>query len=354
MRRIRSLRAFRSWLRGLKWPASALAFACAIVALCGSNPGFAQEQVAVRQIADALGFDEADRKRAERGEFVWIEQDEETKKQISIAAAAIIPLDLDEAYRRSVRGEVFRVDETMLAFGEIVDPKAAAESIDRMPLDEDELHELASAEPGEQFNLSPEEWKAIAAGDRNDLGSVAKTYRTLLANRAKRFAAQGLDGIAPYARPDGGQVDAASELRGLIAADEVLRMDWPELYQSIVGYPKIVTEEPIDSRFFWTVQKIQDRPTPILRHRMTVRARDRVVVVDRQFYAAQSYNVLQVIAGAFETAEGTVLIYSNRTSTDQVAGFGSAAAHAIGRKLMAKEVEALFDASIESLVDAPN
>jgi hypothetical protein len=39
---------------------------------------------------------------------------------------------------------------------------------------------------------------------------------------------------------------------------------------------------------------------------------------------------------------GTVVVYSNHTSTDQVAGFGGGAKRSIGSKLMASELEGMF------------
>jgi len=42
-------------------------------------------------------------------------------------------------------------------------------------------------------------------------------------------------------------------------------------------------------------------------------------------------------------AKGTLAIYTNRTSTDQVEGFGSSAKNAIGERIMAKQLRELFD-----------
>ena len=43
--------------------------------------------------------------------------------------------------------------------------------------------------------------------------------------------------------------------------------------------------------------------------------------------------------------EGTLVVYTNHTSTDQVAGFGGGAKRSIGRKFMAAQLEKSFERS---------
>jgi len=40
--------------------------------------------------------------------------------------------------------------------------------------------------------------------------------------------------------------------------------------------------------------------------------------------------------------EGTLVVYTNRTSTDQVAGFGGGAKRSMGEKVMASQLADLF------------
>lgn len=42
---------------------------------------------------------------------------------------------------------------------------------------------------------------------------------------------------------------------------------------------------------------------------------------------------------------GTLVVYANHTSTDQVAGFGRSAKRGIGRKFMAAQLERSFEPS---------
>jgi hypothetical protein len=41
--------------------------------------------------------------------------------------------------------------------------------------------------------------------------------------------------------------------------------------------------------------------------------------------------------------QGTLVLYTNHTSTDKVGGFGAGMKRGIGRKLMANQIEKLFE-----------
>lgn len=62
------------------------------------------------------------------------------------------------------------------------------------------------------------------------------------------------------------------------------------------------------------------------------------IIVSRQFYVGHSYNSSHVVAGGMPYKEGTLVFYSTRSSTDQVAGMGSSLKHSKGREQMKKEM----------------
>jgi hypothetical protein len=62
----------------------------------------------------------------------------------------------------------------------------------------------------------------------------------------------------------------------------------------------------------------------------------------REFYVGHSYNSLHIVVGALPGKEGTVIFYMNRTSTDQVAGFGGGLKRKIGSGMLRDEVVKLF------------
>ncbi len=72
--------------------------------------------------------------------------------------------------------------------------------------------------------------------------------------------------------------------------------------------------------------------------------------MQRHYYVSTGYNVEQAIAGFLPVKEGTLVIYTNRTTTDQLAGLGSSTKRTIGRKIMAGELKKLFEKSRAAVV----
>ncbi len=56
-----------------------------------------------------------------------------------------------------------------------------------------------------------------------------------------------------------------------------------------------------------------------------------------------SYNVVQILAAFLPVKGGTLVLYSNRTSTDQVTGFGASTKRTLGTKVMTSQIEGLFE-----------
>ena len=52
---------------------------------------------------------------------------------------------------------------------------------------------------------------------------------------------------------------------------------------------------------------------------------------------------MQIVAGIFPVKEGALVVYANRTFTDQLGGFGASAKQAIGRKIMGSQLAALYE-----------
>jgi hypothetical protein len=83
-------------------------------------------------------------------------------------------------------------------------------------------------------------------------------------------------------------------------------------------------------------------PTIALVHGLVVPDGDAIVALQRQFYVSEGFNCEQAVAAFLPADGGTVVVYTNHTSTDQVAGFGGGAKRAIGSKLLASQLEGLF------------
>ena len=55
------------------------------------------------------------------------------------------------------------------------------------------------------------------------------------------------------------------------------------------------------------------------------------------------YNSEQAIAAFLPTQSGTLVVYANRTSTDQIEGFGGGAKRSIGSRVLASQLQSLFE-----------
>jgi hypothetical protein len=66
------------------------------------------------------------------------------------------------------------------------------------------------------------------------------------------------------------------------------------------------------------------------------------MMLQRQYYVSEGFNSVQAIAALLPVSGGTIVIYSNHTSSDQVEGIGGGAKRSIGRDMMAAQLEGLF------------
>lgn len=82
-----------------------------------------------------------------------------------------------------------------------------------------------------------------------------------------------------------------------------------------------------------------------LRGSLSMPVDDGYVLADREFYVSHDYNEMQAIGGLLPVEGGTAVVYLNRTTTDQLGGFGASAKQAIGRTMMANQISEIFEKS---------
>jgi hypothetical protein len=70
---------------------------------------------------------------------------------------------------------------------------------------------------------------------------------------------------------------------------------------------------------------------------------DAWLIAHRQYYVTASYNVVQILAGFLPVKDGTLVVYVNRTSTNQVTGFGGSTKRTLGTKVMTSQIKGLFE-----------
>ena len=315
------------WL-AVALPVGAMPAAAEVLALLGMSPG---------QLA-----------KLERGEIISQPNQEASDKELAMDTALYLPVPLAKVFGYLQRAEVEGIDADILAHGEIA-PNAGLAAFRGFAFSAnqpDEVEGLLYAEPGERFNLSAEEIDSfkplrekLADADRAvQAEAVSRHYQEILLGRWQAYRKGGLAGVAPYAHPEGiPAAEPAAELRAAAVGDQTLARYYPGLNQAWLEYPAGLPAG-VAEQFFWLNRTVEGRPTAILGHRLVQSAADGAVIAIRHYYVGHSYNSINLVIGCLPHRDGTLVFYSQRTSTDQVAGMASGLKHAIGRGQMKNQM----------------
>jgi hypothetical protein len=207
-----------------------------------------------------------------------------------------------------------------------------------------EARRYLEAAPGSALNLSTTEmaaFQALRAGGPSGQRQVEQALRQMLLARYRAYRSQGLEGIAPYARGENEKTQPADALRSATEVAECVKKYAPSFYAVLMRYPQELPPG-LSERFFWLRYSMAGRPNFTLRHRLAMPLDNAYVVADREYYVGFDYNETQAIAALLPIAEGTAAVYVDRTTTDQLGGFGASAKQAIGRSVLAKQIGEIF------------
>lgn len=198
-----------------------------------------------------------------------------------------------------------------------------------------------NARPGGNLNLSSAEIQAFQALKGEATSALETQVKKSLLERYRAYRHSGLDGIAPYDR-GGEERSGGADLRSAGQALSVVKEHAPAFYDTLLHYP----ERPasgFSETFNWQRYKAHGDAVFILTHGFQVEhPNGAFAACQRQFYVSGGYNVEQAVAGFLPVPKGSLVIYTNRTSTDQVGGFGGGAKRSMGEKVMASQLKELF------------
>jgi len=289
------------------------------------------------------GFSDDELKRVLAGEFVARDLEPTSDREIAVAIAYLVDLPPAEVSKRLDSRLLERVDPNTIAFG-VIEGDGTLDDFSGIELTPDsktraELYR--NAKPGDALNLSQREIQTFRSHEKAPLDALQEQVRRTLQTRYRAYRSKGLDGIAPFERSDGKTFDPAAELRRASEAARHLEKHAPNFYKLLLGETQ--TAPGLDEYYEWSNYDANGTPIFILTHRFAMMDGDAALTAQRQYYVSRSYNVEQSIALFLPVKEGTLVLYENRTSTDQVGGFGGSAKRRIGSKLMAKSLEELFE-----------
>jgi hypothetical protein len=309
----------------------------------------------VDEVLRDLQFTPDELKRAKGGTIVERPVSEGSERELSMAFTLLAktkPEDVAKLYREARDLETVKVIKSL---GRIPGEGTPAdfEKAALQPNPDKEAVRYLDAEPGDTLNLDATEIAAFQAlksaskGKAVPVKEVEQLVRQGLLARLQAYRTKGLAGIAPYQRGRSVQLSAGNELLRATKESVYLAKYLPALHDVLMNYPAAkekVKKDKFEESFYWYNLDLFDRPTFVLAHRVAMFADYAYVAVERQFYASHDYNSMQQIVAALQTNDGTLLIYVGRVSTDQVAGFTSAAAHPVARTVMAPYIKDMFEA----------
>jgi hypothetical protein len=307
----------------------------------------------VDEIMKELKLSDTDQENVRQGEIVDWSPPEGSDRELALGMVFLVKAkkeDLFENYRKAM---VLRDVSVITAHGTIAGEGSMTDlaGVELKPNAKKEAKRYLNVEPGDELNLDAKEIAAFhalkSAGKDGQVPvkKVEELIRQGLLARYQTYHKQGLAGIAPYERGGKDQRRAGDEL--LLSTKQLsgVAKHLPVFYNFLLNYPNGLPKEEaknLEEFFYWLNIDIFGRPTYVLVHRMLYHVGDAAFAVERQYYASHDYNsMLQGIA-ALPTKEGMFLFYVGRVSTDQVAGFTSAALHPVSRAIAAPYIKDMF------------
>jgi hypothetical protein len=312
-----------------------------LLLVVGASP--ARAAPTVEQIGGDLGLDAAAIARVRQGALVQAFPKECSERDLAVGFVFMVkrpPADVAAIFRR---GGDMPADPNVLATHGL----AAAADLDGLrpaARSGDEAKRYLGARASDELNLGASELATLQKlGERATPADVDQALHKLLWARYQAYRARGLDGIEPYARADGHTRAGGDELRAVVTQVLPIVQKYAPAFADVLAHYPRGRPAGLEESFHWILYNLDNRPTPTLRHRMTLNVEGGLVAADRELYVGHGYNVMQAIGALLPVDGGTIVFYGAHTSTDQVGGRSSGLKHSIGRRVMAKQLEKIFE-----------
>lgn len=302
----------------------------------------------LEQLMTDFGFSKDDVQRVRNGELVKGTAKETSNQEIAATMVFLVKAPAQTLVSVFEAGRGFKNDPQVQKFAEIEGEGSADDCKSVVAqLGNSEAKRYLDAEPGDKLNLSAPEiaaFHALKTGGAAGQEQVEPAIQRQLLARYQAYRSKGLAGIAPYARGRNKETQPAEALRRATEAAKGLEKYASSFHSVLLNYPQGVGAG-LEQRFFCIRYAMSGRPTFTLRHRLSMPVEDGHVLADREFYVSHDYNEMQAIGGLLPVEGGTAVVYLNRTTTDQLGGFGASAKQAIGRTMMANQISEIFEKS---------
>ncbi len=295
-------------------------------------PAIQAQDVSPGELGARIGLSERAIERVKAGEIVSEPLEPSSDKDLSLAVVMRLDAPIGTLFD-FVDADRVSEYQTVVIAEEQVDPAAPSLAALTLPPD---LRERLARDPAGTFYMSEAEARRVAAAAAGGPDAAQDAYREALAERVRAYWEKGIEGIEPYAgkgRSPADDLTHANEASRKIVRGRTTRAE--------LDAPPARSPGKATHKIYWSLQKGRDQAAPVLIHRILYREDDGELFVQRRFYSGYDYDALQTLVGVLPSSVGgSVVFYTNRTYTAQVAGFGGGAKRSIGRKLLEGEVVA--------------
>jgi hypothetical protein len=314
-----------------------------MIVFISSLPLFASAQLTADEVLSEMGWSAGEKEKILAGEFVSGQVKSVSDRDLAISMGFLVKVPPSDLVAEVMAGKLMKANPQIKTHGEISRGGSLQDLASLKLVDADDY---LNAKPGDKINLDAEEISAFNAikGKPEAQQAAEKELHKMLLARYQAYRKSGLKGITPYDRGNRKKTDPGEDLLLNTDAARILKKYVPSFQKVMLEYPK-ATIDGLEEQFSWVLYDIDGKPNYVLAHHFSAPAGDVQVVVNRQYYVANTYNVMQEVAGFFPVHEGTLVVYVNHLSTDQVAGFGGSSKRKIGGHVMANKIEELFKKS---------
>ena len=297
-----------------------------------------------------VGFAQKDVDKALCGEVVRFAMEMLTERELAVAFAVVIQKTTDELETMFLENlgkeESDEMLQQLVNQNDDDDGSLDFSLVKFLPPSSEKDMVAAYVDPksggANELNLSADEWVSFRALDKKTatVSQVEEILRTVLAKRLELYRQKGLEGIPPYQRKGGKSFDSGKELLERCQKLTIIRKIAPEIVQYMQDYPNSKpTTGVVKESFSWMNYNIDEKPTFCLVHKVTWKRPDIVILFHRHFYVSRGHNSVQAVGGGQPLDDDATLVcFSCRTSTDQVAGFGGSAKRALGSRIMGEKL----------------
>ena len=212
------------------------------------------------------------------------------------------------------------------------------------PKQGDEAEGLLDAAANDKFNLSTDEIagfaplkrKFAAADDIALIAGVTQHYREILLQRWQAYRKGGL----PELHPTHGVMGQRQVLQRNYAPQPSAASFWHAIIPICITLGSITPPNCLRGGGAILLAQPESGKSAHGYSRLSRPANFRAgsVILSRQFFVGHSYNSSQLTVGCLPYRNGSIVFYTHRTSTDQVAGMGSSLKHSIGREQMKEQM----------------